>query len=469
LFIEFPKVFADKNGFDIILGNPPHGSKLSTNEKEILRKQEISLYSLRESAILFLVRASNLVNRFGCLGIVVPKQFAYNDGWTKIRAHLYKDYQITEILDLGNAFSGQTNEQLVIFWSIQKQQISSYKVSIFDDNFIKKLPTIPFEFYEHLHLFPLGLDLQEIEIGTQLIKNFSSLDFIDGARGIPAKKTMKERWDIPCFEKKNLERYYLLAPKEGISKNLSINKVKRLRREKLVAQRITSFTTVPTSRLIIKAYYDNMGLIFKSTVVFIVINEEDSPPLNYLALCTLLNSKIVSWYAQRFIYTKFFETSKDLDVKYLKRVKIPNFKSDQTNTLSLLAQYLLFLNSSKDKRQKNKEIIDFFNEVADFLLYESYFLNKLYEDPIYTKGDSCLYEDIFKNLTKIPYEEWSKLYWKDRFQDNIDQKQELKGLEEKILNTILKIYEILINDTKVEEYLGVLKKDKWIQKINEIK
>ena len=99
--LNFAKVFKDKGGFDIVIGNPPYGAKFSKIEKEILVKHFPSVPDL-ESADFFIDKSHELVNKFGIVNFIVPNMFLSNQFAKRYRSQLLKSWSIKCIYNLSN-------------------------------------------------------------------------------------------------------------------------------------------------------------------------------------------------------------------------------------------------------------------------------------------------------------------------------------------------------------------------------
>ncbi len=410
----FPDLFSEKDkGFDIVLGNPPHGSKM----KKKLKKHLSAKYGIKTRRVsqYFVLKSTELCNTRGVLALIIPKQFTYNDGWSEIRNHLMENHAVEEILDLGNSFSGQSNEHIALIWqkksigNSEKQKNQYFCTGIFSasKNMFIEENKVPIDFFHELGHFPLCLNEKEIELGRLVLENNPlRMDFVNGFRGIPAKYTTrdKNKWETPTYEKRDIKKYRLSPPGCGLKNKEKLNKKRQKMREpKVLAQRIVSFTTVPESTLKIKTLWDCVGLLTKSTVVNIFLNNdklrEKHPKAStkdlkqkrkrkseflewdYPAIVALLNSRFVSWYVQRFIYTKHFETSKDLDVKYLQRLPFPSLDSSQWDILSRISVYMHVISEKIERKNAIPEMQQgnltkyrsHFQKLIDCIVVEAYF------------------------------------------------------------------------------------------------
>lgn len=96
--IEFARVFKEKSGFDIVIGNPPYGAKFSATEKKTLSRiySECSVPDY-ESADFFIELSSRIVNDRGYLAFIIPNMFMANVFAEKYRKHLLDSWSIGKI------------------------------------------------------------------------------------------------------------------------------------------------------------------------------------------------------------------------------------------------------------------------------------------------------------------------------------------------------------------------------------
>jgi len=95
---EFSEIFA-KGGFDVIIGNPPYGIFLDSNEEEHYKKNfpltnyKINLY------ILFIERIFQVFEK-GVVHFIIPKSLLFNTYFENIRRHLLENSKVHEIFML---------------------------------------------------------------------------------------------------------------------------------------------------------------------------------------------------------------------------------------------------------------------------------------------------------------------------------------------------------------------------------
>ncbi len=148
-----------------------------------------------------------------------------------------------------------------------------------------------------------------------------------------------------------------------------------------------------------------------------------------------------------------------------KMSKIPIRLPKNIKSYEILADYLLFLNAKKDWKEKYKELINFFDkEIADFVVYELYFKEKLHEDGLYLEPKEYLLEDLSKHLKSINYDRWVELYWKMQLESTLTgkEKKELEGLEKKNFEIIKSVFEAVKSDREIMKLIEKIKQHEWV-------
>ena len=90
-------------GFDIIIGNPPYGAKITQQERENYKK--IYKISTTNTAQLFIIKADELLKKGGVNAFIVPKSLAYVNTWKPLRTLIQNDLLV--FAGCGKAFEKQ--------------------------------------------------------------------------------------------------------------------------------------------------------------------------------------------------------------------------------------------------------------------------------------------------------------------------------------------------------------------------
>lgn len=223
------------------------------------------------------------------------------------------------------------------------------------------------------------------------------------------------------------------------------------------------------------AYYEDFekpkiifSRIVKKPQFFLDVNGFYSEATSYIIsgenlkyLLVLLNSN--------FVYNSFYKFYSgggvDGEIKIVKLVEYPFVKIDNIKPFEIIADYLLFsnqwlhenLNSKSKEYYKVREISQFFDEVANALVYELYLKEELQKDNLYFD----LLKEVELRLKDIDFDNWSKELFKDKEEKDITK---LKEIENNNINTLINVYENLdvkniladIQEMKTNEYIKII-------------
>jgi len=481
--LEFSDVILNKGGFDIVVGNPPHGAKISDIEKEIWLK----LYKLTErgvdSAKVFFERSIQLLKKGGVLAFVIPKPATYSYSWEDLRRYILGEsdeeknnkcgLHLSHCIDLGKAFANVKHEQVaVIVWKCEL--VPEYYICGYYDKSeyrIIEAGKITHDFPRKFGILASNLISEEIEIANYIYsQNFRRMDEFDVFRGLPRK--FRSNKGEKCLKGKDIGRYFIRSPQEFVNTAaVDENQIMKLRREKIIAQRIIAHVIKPFDHIIIMAYPDTIGYLTFETVTNIIPKDDDS----IKSLTLLLNSRLVCWIVYSLIYNKAIRDM-DFDGYFVKRIPLPSYE-EHTKYLDILCDYLLFLNVDEDTRQLYDEIIDFIDRaLVDSIVYELYFRQKFIEDskkaiekgkePIYPQLERgpFLIDLIAKYLKPIDYNNYAKLVYSIKSL-NEEDKQKIKEMKKNYLKTIKEVVEAIKADEEIMKLIRRIKQHRWVKVI----
>ncbi len=130
---DWTKLPPAANGFDVILGNPPWGGKLTKVQREHYHnkfklkspKRNLNIFSL------FVYQAAHLLNPdYGILAYLLPKNVARSNQYTNLREFLITNFQILSI-NFHGLFRNVTQEFISII-SLYRKNIPSEHVVLID-------------------------------------------------------------------------------------------------------------------------------------------------------------------------------------------------------------------------------------------------------------------------------------------------------------------------------------------------
>ena len=203
---------------------------------------------------------------------------------------------------------------------------------------------------------------------------------------------------------------------------------------------------------------DNAKMHVLDSNAFMTGNYEVLKFLNLL----LLSKFIENYYVKNFVHL-YGDKGYLLSNQYIE--KIPIRLPKKPKYYENLADYLLFLNATEERRQEFKDTIEFFDrQIADSLVYELYFKEKFAEDGLYPEPKEYLLEEVSKHLKPINYDRRAELYWKKQIEGNLtEEEEELEDLENENLKTIIEVVEAIKADREIMELIERIKGHEWVK------
>ena len=439
-FFEFPEVFLDRGGFDIVIGNPPYGDILKEFEKKLLIQSGISKDTTKNIFAYFIIRGFSLLKLNGILSMIIPNVIGRIYTFTDLRKFILNDTVILEIKQEGAPFIGVDMEMYTII--LKKEKKANYKVKI-SSQIIKDVNNyVLIDVFRKYNRFILWYDnLFEYIWGT------SKINLLVSKRG-PDKDHKPEKIDnynIPfLYSHGSLDKYYI-KNYEFTNNNF-----------KQDAYFISSRNRYRIYRCVI-----NPGFRVGAGIAIIRFKDKNTNQDKYKSLMIILNSKLMDFLMYKYVFN--FDTKpSNLQKDVLEFTPLKFFKMD----LHELADYLLFLSATEERRQKLKDLIEFFDRrIADSLVYELYFKEKFHEDGLYPEPKEYLLEAVSKHLKPINYDRWAELYWKRQLEENLtsEELKELEELEKENLNTVDEVYKSLKEDKEVQNWIKKIKSHEWVR------
>ena len=192
----FASVQSLRNGFDIIVGNPPYIDVKNykddlPNMHKYLTSENCPLETCREKsgkvdlAIPFLERSFNLLNSKGRLGFIIQNRFFKTDYGTAIRKLLIDRTAIEKIFDFGQlkvfpcrstytAIMLLTKENKEYFSYKKQKELNKIQISIFNEN-----ETTNFQ-YKDMNSDPWSFDYPDLlELKKSLLEKFGKFEDFD--------------------------------------------------------------------------------------------------------------------------------------------------------------------------------------------------------------------------------------------------------------------------------------------------
>ncbi len=374
---EFPEIMKE-GGFDIIIGNPPYGAELKDLERQFISKNFEYCDSNKNTALLFIEKSFKLTKSTGYIGWIVPKSLAFSEHWKLGRELIKKN--LSKVVDVSKAFQGVLLEQMIIILN-KTVWVDYYELQ---DIYYGDSLQIGKNYIDLTDTILLHGKNEDFGIFKKMNDSRRYLGEISiTKRGLPLQKhIVNENIGYPVLRGKGISRYIYstnneFLPEKIINKNKY--KISFLAQPKVVSQRIVAHVTKPKDHIIIMSALDKKGLITVDTVEnTISINDEFS--LEFITC--LLNSKLISWYAYRYIFSKAVRTM-DLDEYYIGKIPLPNVKIKNEDFINLLnrmmtleTQISKIIVKGTDKQKSIEAEISKIDSLINQLIYDYYGLTE---------------------------------------------------------------------------------------------
>lgn len=304
----------DKEGFDIVIGNPPYvnfANIKSAEYRAILKRKFYSTKNKCDLYAFFIELGFDILNRNGIISYIVPHTWKATDSFSKLREILFTQHSVKQIVNLNMGVFDAIVQPLIMLANYNYDEYSDIKIFNSDFSLISNV-----NIKEILASFAYVIDTTSSSLEKSIFKKIEEgskplSDFIKFSRGIKTsddKRFITNKLnDIDCkkvYRGRNLKAYQLNWNGEYIwyRPDLMRQKVGCVPHtkkffdvpEKLVTQRVNS------SRQLLVAYDDQQNYFLDTTNVSNYSTWDGKTPLKYL--CGLLNSKVINfWYCKKYL------------------------------------------------------------------------------------------------------------------------------------------------------------------------
>ena len=134
---EFPEVLNEDGafvGFDVVIGNPPYGAKLSEDEKDWLRNKFSNQDYQLDTYLLFIEQAYTLMRNNSEFTFIIPNTWLTNLKFKKIRKFIFENTFVHEIVHYNKAvFEEAVVDTEILFFKKIKQANQSVIIKVARD------------------------------------------------------------------------------------------------------------------------------------------------------------------------------------------------------------------------------------------------------------------------------------------------------------------------------------------------
>lgn len=457
---EFPKVF-EKGGFDVVIGNPPYGAKLSKKEKEYLKlKYSFIDSSTPNSFAYFIGLCYGLSSN---LGLIVPDSFLIKD-FEKTRSLLKKGisniiwYQNTGMPESEKPFPEVEHDVVTFIFNKNKTyntlqySLRKFDTVIKEEKYIRDKKDICEEKY--FSLFNLLIDDLTISLKNKVISNSIIKKECQIHEGIHSGNIREKLFTL---EKSDLNKPMFLGGKNGDKiDNYYSNRFGWFVNydQSLINKEKGEYASLRDESIFIlpKIYITRTGNPFKC-----FLDEKNYASNNFFSLqlkdleqnnkenlsfyLCILNSKFSQFYIRKIIAPRIGETFVETKIIHLLLLPLPNKKID----------FLPFVNSIISNKIKLIDVSDKFQRMLE-REFELESLSKKLQD-WYNLSFAEFLKELEKQKIKLSLTQKSE--WEDYFTNEqtkaLSIQSEINATDKEIDQMVYQLYGLTEEEIEVVE------------------
>lgn len=391
-------------------------NKITRDILPLFYSDKCELKSHWDLYIPFILQATNTAKSGGYFSYILPNPICREKYATEIRRHILENTKITHLLTAGerNLFVGVSRQSVVFVLKLvpSVDQENKIEIQFVDEkDVIKTINKIQQKVWYSLHQsqFRYECDSTMLEIIDKMNKTgvrLGNVYYVNYGAQVSSKKKgefgkqyllTKEPKGNPkkFFEGKDMSRFrirYRGLKLDYIPQVMYGPRVPELfESPKLIVRHISGNNDTLISTVDYSGYYCDHGLILATDYKnlksedrtkfkgYAIIEDHNYTPEFILGV---LNSRLMSFFYRNVYATGSLQGSySHVYPKHVRDFPLPNFKEideKAIDVVSIFTNYLLFLNATEERRESEKEVIEFIDkEIIDFLVYELYFKEEL--------------------------------------------------------------------------------------------
>ena len=381
---EFPEVLDDNGnfvGFDVVIGNPPYGVKLSDREKEYLKIRFTATSGELEVYTFFIELAmTDLLKLNGVFSFITTNTIYYLDKFSQIRKKAFLGNRVISLLELEKQVFADAPDIVPAIYVLQKNAHINNMIKLYKSIETKhvydlvefegfKVNSIKQKKFETKNDFVFNLTTNEAK--ENLLKKISQFEPVknsfkvvygiktgDNKRFLSKEVTETENWKKCASSAKNIKKYTIDWQGDYLNVCSDLAGLNNINYEqpKILIQYIRKLS-MPV-RLV--CALDINGEYYPLNNFSFVVSENGN---SLKVLLGILNSSLMNWY-----FSNCF-VDYNIKPKYIEQLPLPT-KISSTDLETKVAEII-----SLKAKEKEMNTTDLENQI-DQLVYELYGLTK---------------------------------------------------------------------------------------------
>ena len=368
--LYFAEVFQRENpGFDVVIGNPPYGAKLSISDKKIISKKLTNTKNLN-TATIFMDFAKNYWSN-GVVCFIVPKSLLFSESWQDIVRSM--KYKVNVLVDVEKAFEKVKLEQVFYVFDKNKNYDEYTARKFLNSDFVNTIK-IDFNYIDIFNNWICDITKKEINLAIKIKRKSINLGSVSITKsGEDFQKYISQDGTFPVYGGASIQRWFVKKMKGFIdSKYLKkMKKTNKLNVPKIVSQDILAHIQNPKPHIKITSTFDEFGKLCTLNTVqnTYVFNKNISEKY----ILSLFHSNLINWFVYRLIFSTAIRTM-HFSNEYISKIPIKQISpSEQKPFIDLVDQILSITKDDDylenlDKQAKVKKL----EKEIDQLVYKVY-------------------------------------------------------------------------------------------------
>ena len=369
-FFDPEWMFGVKEGFDVVIGNPPYIRRTSLSEKDKNSYERVykSADGQYDIYLLFIEKGLLSLTKGGFLCFINPIRFFNSDYGMQCRKFVAQSHAVNKILDVSqlSVFENATTYPCVLLIENNKHEenfieyIAPNKLScVLNINLCEsiKFSQTNFEGEDYLFVVPKDLPIFNLIKKIDLCKTKIE-KYYDVARGLANNKVDFDGFGYKAIKSKSVRRYAF----SGEEIEIDTNYADRFTEEMLIMPRTVAF---------LQATIKRKNLVLLDRIYYLIPQGRNCPILKYVL--GLFNSRLTNfWFEYYYESTKVRRGYFDLNGNQIKSIPIPIATKQIQNRIVELVNCVM-----KGKASDYTQYIEEESEI-DHLVYHLY--NLTYEE-----------------------------------------------------------------------------------------
>ena len=395
-------MFGIKDGFDIVIGNPPYGVKFTQKEKKLLRQLFPESQFKIDSYSLFVLKSISLLNSKGYCTYIISNTLLDNYFEENVREKLLKNTSIKEINDLDDKVFETAVVHTMIFSFSKEKVISNEVKSNYSNNLREGFKIIPQNYFLKQGKFTFSIrEFDNKDLISTLKQNTIPLNQVIDLRqaiktGDDEKYILKQatkKNHKPILRGKDVFKWKIITPTLFVDygRHLACPRDHKIFEQPKILIREAGST-------ITASFDDKNFYIMSSLYNGILINKQ----YKLLYVLCLINSRLFQFLMNKTTFEKTKGAFTKAKIYHYETLPLKIADEYLQIQLSILAKYILLL------KELEYSHAPFFECLIDAIIYELYFPHEI-------KAAGC---EVLKHMGNLP-----------ELKDDLSDEQKMKVIE----------------------------------------